>query len=398
MTTSTENELPTRGFRRVFGDRGSDVVTRPSRPLRQRLRLPLMLAGPIVVVIGASWWFLTSGRYVSTDDAYVQAARTMISTDVAGRVVNVAVHDNERVAKGQLLFQIDDRPYKIAVEEAQAALAAAKLQVDALKATYQQKLADAKSAQDTLAYQQREYERQRQLAASGVAARSTFDQVQNAMQTARQKVASTQSEVANMLAQLGGNPDLPIAQHPSVRRAQAALDKAELDLSYTNVKAAEPGIVTKVDQLQVGSYVTASTPVFSLISKRVWIEANFKETELTYMHPGQSATVEIDTYPGVVFHAKVESLSPGTGLTFSLLPPENATGNWVKVVQRLPVRLALEDPRNRLLHAGLSANVEVDTHYRRPWLVWLDRVTGGLIGGTAQASEKPASEKASGEK
>jgi len=219
--------------------------------------------------------------------------------------------------------------------------------------------------------------------------------VQNAMQVANQKVASAQSDLANVLAQLGGNPNLPIVDQPAVQRAQATLDKAELELSYTNVKAAEPGIVTKVDQLQVGSYVTASTPVFSMISKRVWVEANFKETELTYMHPGQSATVEIDTYPGVVFDGKVESLSPGTGLTFSLLPPENATGNWVKVVQRLPVRIALEDPGNRLLHAGLSADVEVDTEYRRPWLVWLSRVTGGLLG-TAQASEKAASEKAVG--
>jgi membrane fusion protein, multidrug efflux system len=221
-----------------------------------------------------------------------------------------------------------------------------------------------------------------------VAARSTFDQVQNALQVARQKVASTQSDVANTLAQLGGNPNLPPEQHPSVQRAQAALDKAELDLSYTMVKASEPGIVTKVDQLQIGSYVNASTPVFSMISKRVWIEANFKETELTHMRAGQTATVEIDTYPGVVFDATVESLSPGTGLTFSLLPPENATGNWVKVVQRLPVRLSLQDPKERSLHAGLSATVEVDTQHRRPWLVWLQQKTG-LFSGTAQAGEAP---------
>jgi membrane fusion protein (multidrug efflux system) len=345
-----------------------------------------MLAGPIVVLIGASWWYLTSGRYVSTDDAYVQAARTMISSDIAGRVVAVLVHDNERVAKGQELFRLDDRPYRIAVDEATAQLATARLQVQALKATYRQKLSDVAAAEDTLAYQQREYDRQRQLAASGVASRATFDQVQNALQMARQKVASTQADLANTLAQLSGNPDIPVDSHPSVQRAQATLDKAELDLSYTSVKASEPGIVTKVDQLQVGSYVTASTPVFSMVSKRVWIEANFKETELTYMRPGQTATVEIDTYPGVEFNATVESLSPGTGLTFSLLPPENATGNWVKVVQRLPVRLALEDPRNRLLHAGLSATVEVDTQYRRPWLVWLDRTTSRLFG-TARAGE-----------
>jgi membrane fusion protein, multidrug efflux system len=387
VTTSTEQDTPVRGFRRVFGERDASVGARSARPLRQRLRLPLMLAGPIVVLIAASWWYLTSGRYVSTDDAYVQAARTMVSTDISGRVVAIAVHDNQRVTEGQVLFQLDERPYHIAVEDAKAQLAAARLQVEALKATYRQKVADAGGAEETLAYQQREFERQRQLASSGVASRAVFDQVQNAMAVARQRVASTQSDIANILAQLGGNPDIPVDQHPSVQRAQAALDKAGLDLSYTTVRAHENGIVTKVEQLQVGSYVTASTPVFSVVSDRIWIEANFKETELTNMRPGQAATVEIDTYPGVEFAAKVVSLSPGTGLTFSLLPPENATGNWVKVVQRLPVRLALEkyDP-DLLLHAGLSVSVDVDTQHRRPWLVWLDRTTGRLFG-TARAGE-----------
>ena len=388
MTSSTENEAPVRDFRRVASGRDAAVAARPSRPLRQRLRLPLMVLGPALVLIAASWWYLTSGRYVSTDDAYVQAARTMVSADISGRVVAVAVHDNEAVAKGQLLFRLDDRPYRIAVEDAKAQLAAARLQLQALKATYDQKVADAKSAEETLGYQQREYDRQRQLATSGVASRQAYDQSQNALQVARQKVASTQGDLANTLAQLGGNPALPVDQHPSVQRAQAALDKAELDLSYTMVRAAEPGIVTKVDQLQVGSYVNAATPVFSMMSNRIWIEANFKETELTHMRPGQTATVEIDTYPGRVFQATVQSLSPGTGLTFSLLPPENATGNWVKVVQRLPVRLALDiADANLPLHAGLSANVEVDTHYRRPWMAWLDRAAGHLFG-SAEAGEQ----------
>ena len=388
MTTSTENETPVRGFRRVFGDRDASLASRRSRPLRQRLRLPLMLAGPILVLIAGSWWYLTSGRYVSTDDSYIQAARTMISADISGRVVAIAVSDNERVTPDQVLFQLDDRPYRIAVEEATAMLATARLQVDAMKATYRLKVADAKAAEDTLAYQQREFDRQRQLAASGTASRQAYDQSQNALQTAQQKVISTQSDIANILAQLGGNPDIPVAEHPLVQRAQATLDKAELDLSYTTVRAHENGIVTKVEQLQVGSHVTALTPVFSMMSNRIWVEANFKETELTYMHPGQKATVEVDTYPDVVFNAKVVSLSPGTGLSFSLLPPENATGNWVKVVQRLPVRLELESPDpNHLLHAGLSATVDVDTQYRRPWLAWLDRVTGHLFG-SAEAGEK----------
>lgn len=343
--------------------------------------MPMMLAGPIVVLLAGAWWYLTSGRYVSTDDAYVQAARTMVSADISGRVVAVAVRDNARVSPGEVLFRLDDRPYRIAVEDATAQLAAARLQVQALQATYSQKIADAKAAEETLAYQQREHERQRQLAASGVAARSTFDQVQNAMQVARQKAASAQSDLANMLAQLGGNPNLAVDRHPSVQRAQAALDKAQLELSHTIVRAHDSGTVTKVEQLQVGSYATASTPVFSIVSDRIWVEANFKETELTHMRPGQRATIEIDTYPGTVLNATVQSLSPGTGLTFSLLPAENATGNWVKVVQRLPVRLTLDSTNPKLpLHAGLSATVEVDTHHRRPWLVWIQQKSAGLFG------------------
>ena len=333
-------------FSRAGGERDVPVVTRPARPLRQRLRLPLMLAGPIVVLLVAAWWYLTSGRYVSTDDAYVQAARTMISADISGRVVAVAVRDNERVAKGQLLFQLDDQPYRIAVEEAKAPLAAARLQVEALKATYHQKLADAKGAEETLAYQQREYDRQRQLA--GHRRRGALDLRPGAERDAggapegrldaeRRSPTCWPSSAATRTCRSTSTR--------SVQRAQAALDKAELDLERTVVQAPENGIVTKVDQLQVGSYVTAATPVFSMISDRVWIEANFKETELTHMRPGQTATVEIDTYPGVVLDARVESLSPGTGLTFSLLPAENATGNWVKVVQRLPVRLVARKPR-----------------------------------------------------
>jgi membrane fusion protein (multidrug efflux system) len=390
VTSSTEQDTPIRaGFRRVMGEVGAAVRARPGRTLRQRLRLPLMLAGPLVVLIAASWWYLTSGRYVSTDDAYVQAARTMISTDIAGRVVGIEVGDNQRVIKGQVMFRLDDRPFRIAVEESRAMLAAARLQIEAMKATYRQKLADLRSAEDTLSYQQREYERQRQLAASGVAARATYEQVQNASQTAQHKVTSTQSDANNILAQLGGDANIATNDHPTVQRAQAALEKAELDLSYTVVKAPENGIVTKVEQLQVGSYVTASTPVFSMMSDRIWVEANFKETELTYMRPGQEATVEIDTYPDAQCTGKVMSLSPGTGLSFSLLPPENATGNWVKVVQRLPVRLALDcTPSDLPLHAGLSATVEVDTKHRRPWLAWVHRTTDRLFG-TAQAGEAP---------
>jgi membrane fusion protein, multidrug efflux system len=385
VTTSADNET----LRAAVDTRPPPMIVR--RPLRQRLRLPLMLLGPLLVLVAAGWWYVTSGRYVSTDDAYVQAARTAISTDVSGRVVEIDVRDNQPVKADQVLFRLDPRPFRIAVEEAKAQLAATKLQIQAMKATYQQKVADAKATDTTVAFQQREYDRLQRLLASGTASQSQFDQTAHAYAQAREQLAAKQSDIANTLASLGGNPNLPVDQHPMVQHAQAALDRAELNLSYTVVRAPEDGIVTKVEQLQPGDYVTQSTPLFSLMSsKRIWVEANFKETELTHMRPGQAATVEVDTYPDAVFHATVQSLSPGTGLTFSLLPAENATGNWVKVVQRLPVRLALTklDPKAPL-HAGLSADVEVDTGYRRPLL---DRVEGLLawFSGTrtSQAAER----------
>jgi membrane fusion protein, multidrug efflux system len=387
MTTSTEGEAPAPFLRRVFGDRRGRVAASARRPLRQRLRMPLMLLGPIVVAVGALWWYVTSGRYVETDDAYIQAARTMISADIAGRVIAVEVHDNDRVTKGQVLYRLDPASYQAAVNDAKAQLGIARLQVEALKATYQQKIADNKAAEETLDYSQREYDRQKKLLGSGVASQQQFDQASNALEVARQKVASSQQDIANVLAQLGGNPAITVSDHPMVQRAQAILDEREIDLKDTVIRAPDAGTVTKVEQLQAGDYITAATPVFSLMSDRLWVEANFKETELTYMRPGQDATVEIDTYPDTDCHGKVTSLSPGTGLTFSLLPPENATGNWVKVVQRLPVRLSVDCGDSDVpLHAGLSVTVSVDTHYRRPWLVMLENGYHRFFG-TARTAE-----------
>jgi membrane fusion protein (multidrug efflux system) len=389
LTTSTENETSTiRALRAPL--EGRPAVLGRRRPLRQRLRLPLMLAGPIVVLLGAAYWYLTGGRYVSTDDAYVQAARVAISTDVPGRVVEIDVNDNEHVSSGQVLFRLDPRPFQIAVDEAKAQLATVRYQIHAMKATYHQKRADARATEATSEYQEREFERQKRLLTSGTASQQQFDQARQAFENGRQQLASKQQDVAVALANIGGDPDLPLEQHPMVQHAQAALDRAELNLSYAVIHAPENGIVTKVDQLQAGAYVTAGTPLFSLMSTdRVWVEANFKETELTHMRPGQQATVEVDTYPDAVFQAKVESLSPGTGLTFSLLPAENATGNWVKVVQRLPVRLSFDHfDHNAPLQAGLSATVEVDTRHRRPWLDRAQGLFAWLTGPTIRAAER----------
>ena len=340
-----------------------------SRPLRQRLRMPLMLLAPIVVVAGAGYFYLTGGRYESTDDAYVQAARVSVSSNVSGRVVELDVRDNQPVKKGAVLFRLDDAPFRIAVEESSAQLAAARLQVESLKATYRQREADVRSAQDTLAYQEHEFERQQRLLASGISSQAQVDHALHVRDEARQQLAAAQQQIASVLASLGGNPNVAPDQHPTVQQARALLDRARLNLSYTVITAPSDGVVTKVEQLQVGNYIAASTPAFALVSNHdLWVEANFKEVQLTHMRAGQTASVELDTYPGKSFRAKVASVSPGTGSQFSVLPPENATGNWVKVVQRLPVRLEIEDAGSSYpLQAGLSANVTVDTgHVRRP--------------------------------
>jgi membrane fusion protein, multidrug efflux system len=306
------------------------------------------------------------------------------------------VHDNQYVKQGQVLFRMDPRPYQIAVEQAKAALAGARLQIEALKATYKQKVATVKGDEATLAFNEREFERQQRLLTTGAASQAAFDQANHAYQMSEQNLAAAQNDLANVLASLGGNPDIPVDQHPTVQGAQAALDKALLNLSYTVVRAPENGIVTKVDQLQPGDWVqgvdtgAAPTTLFSLVSTdRIWVEANFKETELTHMHPGQTATIVVDTYPDRVFEARVESLSPGTGLTFALLPAENATGNWVKVVQRLPVRLSIADPDPQApLHAGLSATVEVDTGYHGTWRTRLENLVSWVTGPPAQGQTR----------
>ncbi len=327
----------------------------------QRLRWPLMLLAPIALLIAAYFYF-SGGRYQSTDDAYTQAATSSISANVAGRVLEIYVHDNQLVKRDQPLYRLDDAPFRIAVSDAQAKLASARLQIASLKSTYRQKQVELHSARDMLSYAQLQFDRNSRLLSSGIASQAQHDQASNALDIARQQVANAEQQIAVALANLGGDADIAPERHPLVQQAQAVLDRAQLDLSYTVVKAPADGIVTRVEQLQVGDYIAASAPVFALVSTvDVWIEANFKEPQLAHMQPGQSATVEIDRIPGKQFSAKVASLSPGTGSQFSMLPAENATGNWVKVVQRIPVRLQLADVDSSVrLQAGLSASVKVD--------------------------------------
>jgi membrane fusion protein, multidrug efflux system len=338
----------------------------PRKTRMQRLRWPLMSLAGVAVLGGGAYFYFTGGRYQSTDDAYAQAATVSISANVGGQVSEIEVRDNELVHRGATLFKLDDAPYRIAVSDAAARLADARLQIESLKSTYRQRQVELRAAQDTQAYAQQQYDRQTRLITSGVSSQAQFDQAAHGLDAARQQVANVQQQIGVALANLGGDPNIAPERHPLVAQAQAALDRAQLNLSYTVISAPTDGIVAKVEQLQVGDTIAASTPVFALVSTRdVWIEANFKEVQLARMRPGQMATVKIDRYPGRTFSAKVTSVSPSTGSQFSLLPPENATGNWVKVVQRVPVRLQLtRDDASFLLQAGLSADVTVDTRTR----------------------------------
>jgi membrane fusion protein, multidrug efflux system len=338
----------------------------PSRNWFGRHRRLLLIGGPVVVAVVAIVFYLMTGRYVSTDDAYIQAARSDISTEVAGRVSEIDVRDNQYVHKGDVLFQLDPRNFNIAVADARAQLAAALLKVPSLQAAYRQHMADESGARSTLEYDRGELARQTKLAEQGISSRAQLDQAKNNFQSAEQQLAAAQQQTASALAELAGDANADPASLPLVREAQAALDRALLQLSYTVIHAPMDGIVTKVDQIQVGDHVNAATPLFALMSKTdMWVEANFKETDLTYMRPGQRATFSVDAYSGRTFTGHVLSTSPGTGSSFSLLPPENASGNWVKVVQRLPVRLSIDNDGSLPLAAGMSVEVTVDTEHRR---------------------------------
>jgi len=343
----------------------SPPIAPPRRPLARRLRWPLLIGGPLLLAIGILIFWLNGGRYVSTDDAYVQAPRVDISTNVPGRVVEVDVHENERVVVGQQLFRLDPRVFDTAAAEAAAQLAAARANLVGQEAMVGERQAQLKQAESNLAFQSRELVRQKTLAAAGVSSQQQLSTQSAAVDSAKDEVDAAKQALANAIAVLGG-AKASANSSPAVRQAQAALQRTQLNQSYGVIQAPQAGTVTKVDQLQVGDYVNAAEPLFTLVANRMWIEANFKEDQLAHMRVGERATIKVDAFPKVNLTGRVESLSPGTGSSFALLPAENATGNWVKVVQRLPVRIALDPlPAGVDLHIGLSAKVSVDTEQRR---------------------------------
>ncbi len=346
---------------------------------RARLRTPLLLAGLAVLVLTGVVFYLRGGRYETTDDAYLLAGEAAIAANVSGPVIAIDVRDNQAVRTGDVLFRIDPRPFQIAVDAAAAQLADARAQVDARRASYQQGRSEVQAAQARLAYAIAEAARQKRLLAKGISSQDQYDQAALAVQTGHQAVQTSTQQAESVRALLSGDAAAPTERQPAVRAAQAALDRAELDLGYTIVRAPQPGVVTRVNQLQLGNYVTAARPVFTLVGQHVWVEANFKESQLLHMRIGQPATVIVDAYPDRPLRAHVASFSPGTGNSFALLPAENATGNWVKVVQRLTVDLDFDRlPADLALHAGLSASVSIDTFHVRHLFAPATEISGAL--------------------
>ncbi|HEY4030960.1 MAG TPA: HlyD family secretion protein [Caulobacteraceae bacterium] len=330
------------------------------KSLGDRVRWPLLIGGPVIVLAVVAWFVLTGGRYQSTDDAYVQAARTPISANVSARVIELDVKDNQQVKKGDVLFRLDPRDFKVVEAQAEAALATARLQVETERATAGQQDAAIRVAQDAVDYANREYARQKTLASGGVASQQQLDQAKSAADEAASRLQVARQQAAAARTAAGGDIGGPVDQHPAVMQAQAALDRAKLQLGYTDIRAPQDGVVTKVEQIQLGSYITGAQPLFWLVSGRPYVEANFKEDQLAKMRAGQAAEIEIDAFGGKKLNGRVASFSPGAGSTFSILPPQNATGNWVKVVQRLPVRIEFDQAPPAMAAAGLSAKVKVD--------------------------------------
>ncbi|MFC3676546.1 HlyD family secretion protein [Ferrovibrio xuzhouensis] len=352
---------------------------------KPRRRLPvrriLLLAGPLLVLAVAAITYLNGGRYVSTDNAAVQAGKSTISTDVAGNVAEIAVRNNQHVKAGDLLFRLDDEPYRIALEGATAQLGVTRDTIEGGKANYRQKLEAIKQVQTDLDFYQREYQRQNDLFKSRVNAQTQLDQARRNLDATGQKLAAARQDAAAVLASLGGKADAPVEQYAAWQQAKAAVDKAARDLRRTRVLAPMDGIVTQVDSLQPGEYLASQQAAMAIVSDRdIWVEANPKETDLTYVRPGNKATVTIDTYPGREWQGVVDSVSPATGAEFSVLPAQNASGNWVKVVQRVPVRVRLELPADAPpLRTGMSAEVEIDTGHSRS-LAGILHSMGGWIG------------------
>jgi membrane fusion protein (multidrug efflux system) len=334
---------------------------------RDRIRWSLFALLPLVLIIGG-YWYVTGGQIMSTDDAYLEADKVGISTDIAGIVKDVDVKENEQVAAGQVLYRLDPLQFQIALDNAKANLAQTALSIEAMKQDYARMVSDIAAQQAQVDLDQTNFNRATMLLRSGTTTQAAYDQVQAMLQTDKSKLDALREQAQVQLARLGGKADIEATQHPQYLQAKAQVEEAQRQLDHTVVTAPFAGIVTDVPAIAPGKYLAASTTAFFLVdTDHVWVNANPKETELTYVRPGQVVTITVDTYPGVEWRGTVESISPAAAQEFSLLPAQNTSGNWVKVVQRVPMRVRVDtsDKTKPPLRAGMSVEVDVDTGHAR---------------------------------
>jgi membrane fusion protein (multidrug efflux system) len=340
---------------------------------RALLRRALMVGGVIIVVVASLAFWLLGGRYVGTDDSYVHAAQLMVSTDVSGLVLDVDVREGQHVKAGQVLFRIDPKQFQIALDNAKANLGETRLTLLSMKDDYRRMLKDIAAQQSQVELDQSNYKRYAALLRLNSIAESLYDQARFTLATAQSTLGSLQGQAEVQLAKLGGNIDLPVEQLPQYKAAEAQVAEAQRQLDHTVVHAPFDGMVTEVDSLQPGALVISALSAFTTTSavglvstKDVWVEANMKETDLMHVHRGDPVDITVDTYPGQTWKGSVDSISPVTGSDFSILPAENASGNWVKVTQRVTVKIKLDlKPSDPPLRAGMSTYVSIDTGHRR---------------------------------
>jgi membrane fusion protein (multidrug efflux system) len=345
----------------------------------------IMWSLPVAALVVAAAVWLMSGRYVSTDNAYVKGERALIATELSGVIIEVAVAENERVSRGQILFKLDETPYRLALTKIEAEMETQRAEIRGLRAQWRTKREEIKAARSQLVYAEGEFDRQNDLAQRRIASTQKQEEARRDLEVARQRIAAAEEDLARIEAQLAGDPKIRADDHPRVRQIAAAREEALLKLRQTTIEAPLTGIVSK--KPVVGNYATAGATVMAVVADTdLWIEANFKETELTRVRPGQAATIAVDTYPDASCSGTVTSIAQATGAEFAVLPPQNATGNWVKVVQRIPVRISVKcrdnDPPLRM---GMSTTIEIDTGHVRS----LGDLARSLGLSSASASSKP---------
>jgi membrane fusion protein (multidrug efflux system) len=356
------------------------AVAQP-RPSRKRLRLVLLVVIPLIALAAGSYFYLTSGRYISTDNAYIGAQKVLITPDISGKIAKVTVMEGQRVSAGDALIEIDAEPFRIAVAMTQARLDSVKTDFENLKANLASATRRITLARETVDLKQRDFDRKNTLLTNRAGSQVDVDNSQTAVVAAKTQLETLQQQEQSFRNQLLGDTNLPIEKYPPYAQTAAMLDQSKRDLDHTVLRAPIAGMATQVSSIQMGRYVAAGTPVFSLIDDtKPWIDANPKETDITHLRVGQPVSISVDTFPGRTFRGVVAAVSPGTGAQFAILPPQNASGNWVKVVQRVPIRIEFSNNEDvRELRSGMSVTVDIDTGRQNTVL--------SLLGLTSRAAE-----------